>query len=434
MSAAASIVPSAAGSDFPIENLPYGMASADFAGPRAVVAIGDYALDCHALVRDGVLEADGSAALGGERSSLNDFAGLECESWAATRSALVKLLSPGSELDPTRGGPDRYLLRRTDLRMHLPVSIGDYTDFYSSIDHARNVGAMFRGKDNALMPNWTWLPVGYHGRASSVVVSGAADPIRPCGQVAPSVEAPAQSPPHFGPSAQLDYELELGCIIGGPENPVGHPVPMSRASRRIFGCVLVNDWSARDLQRWEYVPLGPFTSKNFLTTMSPWVVPMAALDHARCARAEACGLGEPAVPYLLQSPAESSRAALDIALEVSISRPEWSVTAPVCSGNAKTLFWSFEQQIAHHTVTGCNLRPGDLLATGTISGPSPESAGCLLERTWKGEKPVSMPDGTQRTFLLDGDTVTISGVAPGPGGARIGFGSCSGTVRPSGTQ
>lgn len=445
----ACIIPSASGSEFPLENLPYGVIEPAGLGPRPAVAIGDFALDLRALVLDGFLVGDGASALTSESGTLDDFIALEPEDWAAVRAALVALLLPGSPLERS-GALPKYLHRRDAVRMRLPCRIGDYTDFYSSLDHARNVGIMFRGAQDALMSNWTCMPVGYHGRASSVVVSGDAQPRRPCGQLPP---AGAHGVPSFGPSEQLDFELELGFIIGVRENPIGTPEPVGTAERRVFGCVLVNDWSARDLQRWEYVPLGPFGSKSFLTAVSPWVVPLTALEGARCALPAALRAGstsgEPApraegerdgaeeeeraglLPYLRLGDAHRARAALDIRLEVALSRPEWASEAVVCRGNARTLYWSAAQQVAHHTVTGCNLRPGDLLASGTISGPEPTSAGCLLERTWRGERPIPMPDGTSRSFLLDGDTVTMRGEAVLADGTRIGFGACTGTVLPA---
>lgn len=424
------VVKSASSSLFPLENLPLGVFETAGLGPRVGVALGDVVVDCRALVRDGLLEADGAHALGSERASLDEYLALEPSAWAATRAALTALLTAGSSLDEARGGLGSHAVPRADARMLMPFTVGDYTDFYSSIDHARNVGTMFRGAANALNPNWTWMPIAYHGRASSVAVSGSADPRRPWGQLAPSE---AGGRPSFGPSAQVDYELELGFVIGGPPNPIGEPLRLrgGDAERRIFGSVLVNDWSARDVQRWEYVPLGPFTSKNFLTTISPWVVPLAALEAARCPLREPEG---DALEYLALDAAARGRGALDIALEVGLShRGAWAGEAVVCRGNARTLYWSAAQQVAHHTVTGCNLRPGDLLATGTISGPEPESGGCLLERTWRAERPLPMPDGSKRGFLEDGDTVAIRGVARGPNGAQIGLGECVGTLLPAAT-
>ncbi|KAG8471144.1 hypothetical protein KFE25_009565 [Diacronema lutheri] len=450
------IVPLEAGTDFSLANLPYGVIEPGGLGPRPAVAIGDYALDLRALVLDGVLTADGARALASERGTLDEFIALEPSAWASVRAALVALLSPGSPLERD-GALGKYLHRRDAVRMRLPCAIGDYTDFYSSLEHARNVGTMFRGATNALMPNWTCMPIGYHGRASSVVVSGGADPRRPCGQLPPG---DASAAPSFGASAQMDYELELGFIIGGRENPLGSAEPVATAERRVFGCVLVNDWSARDIQRWEYVPLGPFGSKNFCTTISPWVVPLAALEDARRAlprrlpagsasgqrSTAAAGDGDDGgedggedgdddessiLPYLRLGAAARARASLSIELEVALSRANWPAEAVVCRGNARALYWSVAQQIAHHTVTGCNLRAGDLLATGTISGAIPESAGCLLERTWRGERPLPMPDGSARAFLLDGDTVTMRGAAVLADGTRIGFGECVGTVMPA---
>jgi fumarylacetoacetase len=306
--------------------------------------------------------------------------------------------------------------------MHLPARIGDYTDFYSSRQHATNVGVMFRGADNALMPNWLHLPVGYHGRASSVVVSGTGV-VRPNGQTRPDDDAP----PIFGPTRQLDIELELGVFVG-PGNVLGEPVPVDDAADHVFGYVLVNDWSARDVQKWEYVPLGPFLAKSFCTSVSPWVVPAAALDPFRVT-------GEPQadpapLPYLQQAEPRALDVALDVLLETDGMRRAGHAPAVVARSNARNLYWSAEQQIAHHTVAGCNLRPGDLLASGTISGEAEDSYGSFLELTWRGTKPLALPSGEERRFLEDGDRVVLRGVAE-QDGRRISLGEVEGTIRPA---
>jgi fumarylacetoacetase len=301
--------------------------------------------------------------------------------------------------------------------MLLPVEIGDYTDFYSSREHATNVGTMLRGADNALQPNWLHLPVAYHGRASSVVVGGT-DLHRPMGQTKPT-DAPA---PVFGPSKSVDFELEMGAFIG-PGNALGEPIPIGAAADHLFGLVLVNDWSARDIQAWEYVPLGPFLAKNFGTSISPWVVPMAALEPFRTAGPKQ----DPnPLPYL-RSPGDW---AFDIQLEVAIQGTGMDRPHTVCRSNAKHLYWNVCQQLAHHTVNGCNLRTGDLLATGTISGPTPDSYGSMLELSWRGSKPIAFPNGETRTFLRDGDRVTMTGWCQGEG-YRVGFGEVTGTLLPA---
>jgi fumarylacetoacetase len=302
------------------------------------------------------------------------------------------------------------------VTMHLPARIGDYTDFYSSREHATNVGVMFRGPERALPPNWLHLPIAYHGRASSVVVSGA--PIyRPHGQTLP----PGADQPQFGPSLLMDFELEMGFFIG-PGNALGHPIPIEEAGEHIFGLVLVNDWSARDIQKWEYQPLGPFLSKNLATSISPWVVPLEALEPFRCP-------GPPQTPEPLPYLRISAPWAFDIHLEVRLQSEAMAEPVTISRSNFRHLYWTMPQQIAHHTITGCNLRPGDLLATGTISGPTPDSYGSMLELAWRGERPLSLPDGSLRAFLHDGDTVILSGWCQGES-YRVGFGECRGQLLP----
>jgi fumarylacetoacetase len=299
------------------------------------------------------------------------------------------------------------------------VEIGDYTDFYSSREHATNVGIMFRGKENALMSNWLHLPVAYHGRSSSIVVSGT-DIHRPCGQT----KADGADQPDFGPSRSLDFELEMGCFIG-PGNELGEPIPIARAADHVFGMVLVNDWSARDIQKWEYVPLGPFLGKNFGTSISPWVVPMLALEPFRTA-----GPNQDPVPLpYLQSKGDW---AVDIHLEAYLQSPTMEKAHRICATNFKHLYWNIGQQVAHHTVNGCNLQTGDLLASGTISGPTPDSYGSLLELAWKGTKPIALPNGDMRSFLQDGDRLTITGWCQGSG-YRVGFGEVTGKILPAST-
>ncbi len=402
---------------FPLENLPYGVVRKNGVA-RPAVRIGDGVLDLRAVEAAGLLDG----ALGGERPfqtpTLNAFMALGQPVWTAVRKVLQALLSgEDARLKDDAALREQALYPIEGVEVLLPVEIGDYTDFYSSREHATNVGTMFRGAENALMPNWTHLPVGYHGRASSIVASGH-DVVRPHGQR----KAPDADAPTFGPSKRLDFELEMGFFIG-PGNPLGVPVPIEEAEHHIFGLALVNDWSARDIQAWEYVPLGPFLGKNFLTTVSPWIVPFEALEPFRVAAP--AQQPEP-LPYLRQS----GLGAFDIRLEVSIQTPQMAEPFTICQSNTRHLYWTMAQQLAHHTVNGCNLRAGDLLASGTISGPTPDSYGSLLELAWKGEKPISLPSGETRAFLEDGDRLTLEAFAE-KDGLRIGFGACTGVVQPA---
>ncbi|KAI7693525.1 hypothetical protein SSS_05784 [Sarcoptes scabiei] len=301
--------------------------------------------------------------------------------------------------------------------MHLPAQIGDYTDFYSSLEHATNVGSMFRDPKNALTPNWRYMPIGYHGRASSIVISGT--PIRrPNGQTRPEED----KPPVFGPCRLMDFELEMAFLIGGPDNPLGQPIPIDKAQDRIFGMVLMNDWSARDIQKWEYIPLGPFLAKNVGTTISPWVVTMEALEPFKVPNTPQNP--EP-LPYLCHKDDYN----FDINLDVYL-KPDGMESNLICTSNYKYLYWTMKQQLTHHSITGCNIRSGDLLATGTISGPKPNSYGSMLELSWKGTKPLHLNDGViTRTFLQDNDTVLFEGYCQG-NGYRVGFGHCDGKLLP----
>lgn len=311
---------------------------------------------------------------------------------------------------------EKSLVPMSKVEMLLPIAIGDYTDFFSSMHHARNCGIMFRGPENAINPNWFQLPIAYHGRSSSIVVSGT-DIIRPRGQGHPS----GNSPPYFGPSRKLDFELEMAAVVG-PGNELGKPVDVNEAGDHIFGLVLMNDWSARDIQAWEYVPLGPFLGKSFGTTISPWIVTLDALEPFAC---DAPKQDPQPLPYL----AEKISKNYDISLEVQIKPAGQEDSCVVTRSNFNHLYWTVTQQLAHHTINGCNLRPGDLLGTGTISGPEPESYGCLLELTWNGQKSLSL-NGTTRKFLEDGDEVVFSGCSKGDG-YKVGFGTCSGKILPS---
>jgi fumarylacetoacetase len=337
----------------------------------------------------------------------------------ATRARLSELLR--EDTAALRDAPavrEQAVLPVDAVTVGMPVRIGDYTDFYSSREHATNVGIMFRGKENALMPNWLHLPVGYHGRASSVVLSGT--PVRrPRGQMLP----PDAEAPVYGPCRLLDIELEMGFFTAGPPTELGTPLTVDEADERIFGLVLVNDWSARDIQKWEYQPLGPFNAKNFATSISPWIVPWEAL---RPFRAVPPAQDPEPLPYLR---GEKS-ANVDIALEVALTTAKQTDPFTICRSNHRYLYWTPQQQLAHHTVTGCNINPGDLIASGTISGPDKGSYGSLLELTWRGTEPLRLPSGEERKFLQDGDTVIMTGWCQGEG-YRVGFGECRGEIRPA---
>jgi len=317
------------------------------------------------------------------------------------------------------------LVRRADAEMLLPAAVGDYTDFYASLHHATNVGKMLR-PDNPLLPNYKWVPIGYHGRASSLVVSGTAVR-RPSGQTEPPA---GEAAPRFGPSRNLDYELEVGAFLG-PGNALGRPIPIAEAEGHVFGLVLVNDWSARDLQRWEYQPLGPFLAKSFATTVSPWVVTLEALAPFRGPLSPRPD-GDPAPLPHLDHEDDRAHGGFDLRLEVrlltSAMRERGDEPFAVSGSNARDLYWTLAQMVAHHSSNGCNLRPGDLIASGTVSGPTPEQRGCLLERTWRGSEPLALPGGEARRFLEDGDEVILRGRGEREGFAAIGFGECRGVV------
>lgn len=401
-------------SDFPIQNLPYGVFRPSATStPRVGVAIGLHVLDLAELESHSLLTPIGASGPIFNHSTLNAFMTLGPPAWRAVRAQISRLLrqdEPRLRDDPALRRAVLHEMSKVTLL--LPVEIGDYTDFYSSRYHATNVGVMLRGPDNALQPNWLHLPVAYHGRASSIVPDGT-DVRRPWGQTEGG---------KFGPSKALDFELEMGFFVG-PGNALGEPIPIDRAADHIFGFALVNDWSARDIQRWEYVPLGPFLSKNFATTISPWVVPLAALEPFRTAGPAQ----DPApLPYL-QSAGNNT---FDIHLEVLLKSSKAQHPETIVRSNFRHLYWNIGQQVAHHTITGCNLRCGDLLASGTISGPDKTSRGCLLELTWRGEDPIELVNGERRTFLQDGDTVILRGWCQGDG-YRIGFGEARGTILPA---
>lgn len=399
-----------ADSDFSIYNLPFGIFSTTTRTPRVGVAIGDQIVDLQEVAKQGLLENWAPDQSVFSEKSLNRFIALGKTATSAIRLKLQDLLT--DDRSPLKQTPSVFV-PQSEATMHLPVEVGDYTDFYSSIEHATNVGKMFRDPANALLPNWKHLPVGYHGRASSIVVSGT--PIqRPSGQVLPK----GADQPVFQPSARLDFELEMAFIIG-KESKLGQPISTTVAADYIFGLALFNDWSARDIQQWEYVPLGPFLGKNFGSSMSPWVVTLEALEPFKINGPEQ----EPAVlPYLqFEGPWN-----FDVALEVGI-QPSNSTETIVSKSNYKFMYWNMLQQLAHHTINGCNVRIGDVMASGTISGPEEGSFGSMLEIAWMGTKPIQMADGSTRTFLQDGDRVIMRGFAQNTE-IRVGFGTVEGTI------
>ena len=412
--------------DFPIQNLPFAvfrrLGSSE--AWRGGVAIGDQIVDMAAAVAAGVFTGAAEApARAAAQSTLNDLMQMGPQPSSDLRQALSKALQTGSAQEVALKA---CLVPQAEAEYRVPARIGDYTDFYTSVHHATNIGKQFR-PDNPLLPNYKWVPIGYHGRSSSIGVSGQQFK-RPRGQtMAPGADAPV-----FKPCARLDIELEMGVFVGQP-NELGEPVGIEQAEDHIFGIVLFNDWSARDIQGWEYQPLGPFLSKNFASTISPWIVTLEALAPFRAPFAHPADDPQP-LPYL-SSPANAEQGALDIELEALIQTPSMRAagTAParLCLTNYRHAYWTAAQMVAHHTVNGCNLQPGDLLGTGTLSGPTLDSACALIELTTGGKNPVQLPGGETRTWLEDGDTVVLRGWCQRPGAARIGFGECAGTVLPA---
>lgn len=401
-------------SDFPIQNLPFGIFKTQSSNSRVGIAIGDQVLDLSVLNKLGFLDdfkIDDSVF---SNQYLNDFIALGKPLCRSLRHRISNLLSINNpDLRDNKDARYKVLNFMSNVQMQMPVKVGDYTDFYSSVDHATNVGTMFRDPANALLPNWKHLPVGYHGRASSIIVSGT--PFhRPKGQTKP---ADADSPV-FGPTKLLDFELEVGFIIG-KQTQLGDSVSTEAADDHIFGLALFNDWSARDIQTWEYVPLGPFLAKNFASTISPWIVTLDALEPFRTAGYKQ----EPKVLPYLEYKGDKN---IDINLEVAI-QPEKGEETNICKSNYKFMYWTMEQQLAHHTSNGCNINIGDLMASGTISGPTPDSYGSMLELSWKGTKPVKLKDGSERKFINDNDTVIMRGYCE-KNGVRIGFGEAKGKV------
>ncbi len=401
---------------FPIQNLPYGAFSRGGRGkPRIGVAIGDQILDLGVLEEAGLLPTPQTLF---DVPVLNPFMACGKEVWHALRHALSSLLSADNpRLRDDAALRDRALVAMAEATLHLPFDVAGYTDFYASRQHAFNVGSMFRDPANALPPNWLHIPIGYNGRASTVVVSGT-DVRRPLGQTKEGEEAS----PRFGPCERLDFELEFGAVVG-TGNALGEPVSLDQADAMLFGFVLLNDWSARDIQKWEYQPLGPFQSKVFATTISPWVVTSEALAPYRVATPER---EVDLLPYLR----DTGPMNYDVSLDVTLSPAGGGQAMLISRSNTKHLYYSAAQQLTHHTACGCRMEPGDLLGSGTISGPDRSSFGSLLELSWGGKEPLTLPDGGTRSFLEDGDRLTIAGWAQGDG-HRIGFGECAGTVLPS---
>jgi fumarylacetoacetase len=415
--------------DFPIQNLPFGVFrrrdSSD--APSVGIAIGNQILSlaaCEATV--GVPKGPLAGACA--EPMLNQLMALGRDHWATLRAEVSALLAAGSPVhrrEPRVG--ERILVPMEEAELFVPARIGDYSDFYASLHHATNVGSMFR-PDNPLLPNYKWVPIGYHGRASSIVVSGT--PVRrPQGQI----KGPEADQPMYAVTRALDYEAEMGCFVG-PGNPLGQPVPLEKAEDHLFGLSLVNDWSARDIQTWEYQPLGPFLAKSFATTVSPWIVTFEALEPYRVPAFQRPAGDPDPLPYLASNENRSS-GGIDVMVDVFLSsarmRAANRLPVRVSHSRLANLYWTMAQMFTHHTSNGCNLRPGDLFASGTISGPTKASRGCLLELTWRGAEPLELSNGETRKFLEDGDEVILRAFCERPGAARIGFGECRGVIVPA---
>ena len=417
-----SFIDIATDSDFSIHNLPYGIFSetkyaAGNNNRRAGVAIGEQVLDLSVLEAEGLLSLAGGPYF--DQPTLNAFIDSGRDNWTKARTTIQMLLS--ADNDTLRDNADlqqKALFKQADVTMHLPVQVPGFTDFYSSKEHATNVGTMFRDPNNALLPNWTEMPVGYNGRASTVIVSGT-DVIRPSGQLKPN----ADDRPIFSPCKRLDFELETAFVVGKGNN-IGQPIAVDEAADHIFGMVLLNDWSARDIQKWEYVPLGPFNAKTFASEVSPWIVTMDALAPFKTS----CPTQEPKpLAYLNEKASDSS---FDITLSVELLPENADEATVVCETNFKYMYWSMAQQLTHHTITGCKVEVGDMMGSGTISGPTPDSYGSMLEIAWNATKPVTLKGGETRSFIEDGDTVIMKGYSE-KDGIRVGFGEVRGKVLPA---
>jgi fumarylacetoacetase len=410
---------------FPIQNLPFGVYRSGGGPARIGVAIGDMVFDLRGAVKAGLLDSISSATQAACRlQNLNKLLSLTPLHWSQLRARLFHLLHV-SAVHKTRMNAQALLHSQAVVAMDVPCRIGDYTDFYAGIFHATNVGKLFR-PHNPLMPNYKWLPIAYHGRSSSIVISGT--PIHhPSGQT----KSPDSDSPKFGLSGQLDFELELGLYIGSG-NELGEPIPIERAEENIFGLCLLNDWSARDIQSWEYQPLGPFLAKNFATTVSPWIVTLEALAPFRCPPFERAEGDPKPMPHLHLSDEDGENKGIDISLEVALSTHEMREHSLepyiICRGSSRDLYWTISQLVAHHTSNGCNLRPGDLLGSGTISGRARDSWGSLLEMTQQGTSMIELPNGQKRTYLEQGDEIVIRGWCRNEGYAQIGLGECRGRI------
>ena len=405
-------------SDFPIQNIPFGVFLTRDDIITIGTRIGDFAIDLGALHQLGYFNEIPLTDDMFLQDTLNDFIADGRITWRLIRNRIAEIFdTTNGELRDHAENRDRIIFRMDEVEMQLPVDIGDYTDFYASKEHATNVGSLFRDPENALMPNWLHIPIGYHGRSSSIIPSGT--PVRrPIGQSKPPE---GSNTPGFGPSKLLDFELEM-AFITTDANDLGDSVPISEAEEYIFGLVLFNDWSARDIQAWEYQPLGPFLGKSFASTISPWIVTLDALEAFRVENPKQ----EPTpLPYLLKE----GKSSFDINLQVGI-QPENADETIVANSNFKYMYWTMAQQLAHHTVNGCNVRTGDMMGSGTISGPTPDSYGSMLELTWRGSNPLQLKDGTERKFINDGDTVIMRAYSKN-NEVRIGFGECIGTVKPA---
>jgi fumarylacetoacetase len=400
--------------DFSVANLPYGIFKSTGHSPRAGMALGEHIIDLSALYSSGFLTVDGLKPETLSQPTLNAFIAQGKEVTVAFRDKVQELFT--DENNPIKNSLDTILVKQSDAEMLLPLHIGNYTDFYSSEDHARNVGKMFRDPENALLPNWKHLPVGYHGRASSIVPSGV-DLHRPWGQLMP----PEAEAPVFSPSQRVDFELEMAFVVGKP-NKLGQPITTANAKEHIFGLMLLNDWSARDIQKWEYVPLGPFLAKSFGSTVSPWIVPLEALEPFKTN-------GPKQNPEVLLYLKQKESCHYDIPLQAWLT-PENGEPVCISKTNFTYMYWSMAQQLAHHSVNGCNMQVGDVLASGTISGPEKEEFGSMLELAWAGKEPLQLADGSERKFLKDGDTLTLKGAA-GEAGQRVGFGEASAKLLPA---
>lgn len=409
-------VESAQGSEFPIQNLPWGIFSTAGTAPRAGVAIGDVVLDVAALQAADLLPGLPAGVF--TTGDLNAFIALGRKVWSTTRARISELLhSDTARLRDDAALRARALVPVAMVTLHLPIRVAGYTDFYSSREHATNVGKMFRPDAAPLLPNWLHIPIGYNGRASTVVVSGT--PVRrPLGQT----KAPSEAAPSFGPCKKLDFELEMAAIVGRA-NPMGEPLTLAEADRAIFGFALLDDWSARDIQQWEYVPLGPFQAKVFATTLAPWIVAAEALEPFRV---EGPTQDPAPLPYLAQDGAMN----FDVELEVTLRPAGVAEETVISRTNFAHMYWSSAQQLVHHAIGGCAMQVGDILGSGTISGPTDDSFGSLLELTWNGQRPFTLADGSPRSFLADGDTLTITGRAR-KNGITIGFGRCEGQIQPA---